>query len=289
MNEFSGSVGKPVGTFLSDFHGIVSANDAEFDLIDILRACKLIAWDFAHVPLSQSYFRRWIDRTLPSSQINLDGGYANYIAGKRASGSDLIERVAYKERRLGREIGPITFLTNECNTSVLDKVLTWKSAQYVRTGLFDFLRPSWTRALLRNMHQIQTEAFAGVLSALYAGDHLVAGHFGIRSRNVLHHWFHSYDPAFGKYSPGLVLTLKTAENAPQLKIRVIDLGGEMQPFKARFATGSVTLAAGSVALPALASVPHRLKRQLSTLVQKSPLKAPALAIKQKWRSVTGEP
>jgi CelD/BcsL family acetyltransferase involved in cellulose biosynthesis len=51
------------------------------------------------------------------------------------------------------------------------------------------------------------------LSVLRADGRPVAAHFGLRTERVPACWFPAYDPAFAKYSPGLILHLRMAEAA----------------------------------------------------------------------------
>src|SRR5262249_19546337 len=78
---------------------------------------------------------------------------------------------------------------------------------------------------------------------------LVAGHMGMRSQSIWHYWFPAYDPRTAKYSTGLILLLKMAEHAPQIGIRIIDLGGGMGLYKARLMNASTLLASGRLELP----------------------------------------
>jgi len=96
------SRGEPVGGLLSDYHGVVSASgvDADFAGLDLLRACRLTAWDFSRLPASQSCFHAQTHSLIASPQIELADGYAAYAEHKRASGSSLIDRATYSARRL---------------------------------------------------------------------------------------------------------------------------------------------------------------------------------------------
>ena len=281
------SLGGPVGGPLSDYHGVVSASgvDADFAGLDLLRACKLIAWDFSRLPLSQSRFQGQTSSLIASPRMELAHGYAAYAEYKRTSGSNLIERASYSARRLAREVGPLRYAAHEVDPSLLDQVLAWKSAQYARTGKPDIFRFPWTRALLTAIHQTQTEGFAGVLSTLHAGDRLVAGHFGMRSHESWHYWLPSYNRTFSKYSPGLILILKMAESASRLGVGLIDLGAGLSPHKARLATGSVMLSAGSIESSTWRSVRRNVQRNIAAKVRNTPLEAPARAIVRSWRAL----
>lgn len=288
FERVSPSIGGPVGGMLSDYHGLASAGAVDLDPLDLLRACKLIAWDFSHLPISQSSLAGGAHSLTASPQIDLGEGYAVYARAKQTSGSGLIDRAAYLGRRLEREVGPVRYVVHDVAPSLLDQVLAWKSAQYGRSGERDIFRLGWTHALLQAICETQTAGFAGVLSALYAGDRLIAGHFGMRSQSAWHYWFPSYDPAFSKYSPGLILILKMAESAAGLGVRIIDLGAGTSQHKARLATGSVMLAAGSIELPTWRSARRRVARNIAAFVRDSPLEAPARAILRRWRAPPGE-
>jgi CelD/BcsL family acetyltransferase involved in cellulose biosynthesis len=281
--RISSSIGQPVGGPLSDFHGLVCDAQVGFDPLELIRACRLTAWDFSHLPVAQTLLSKQQRSLVPSPQIDLAGGYDRYLDGKKASGSRLIDRAIYLERRLHREIGPLRYVALEENSLIFDQVLAWKSAQYLKSGLPDLFRAPWTRALLLNIHETQTGGFSGILSALYAGDRMIAGHFGMRSQNVWHYWFPSYDPALSKYSPGLLLILRMAESAPGLGLNMIDLGAGASPLKDRLATGSLTLAAGSIELPTWRAVRRAVERRVAAWMRDSPLEAPARAIARGWR------
>jgi CelD/BcsL family acetyltransferase involved in cellulose biosynthesis len=288
FERVSKSYGAPVADPLSDYHGVIAAGDLAFDPYDLLRASGLATWRFSHLPASQKAFRSGMRTLVASPQMDLADGYSAYVARKKASGSALIERSAYLERRLNREVGTMRYVACEANPAILEQVLTWKSAQYERTGKRDIFRAAWTSALLRAIHHTESKGFAGVLSALYAGDHLIAGHFGMRSASAWHYWFPSHDPAYAKYSPGLILILKMAESAPGLGLNAIDLGAGLSTHKERLSDKATMVAAGSAELPTWAAACRSVGRNAAVLVRNSPLHSPARAIARGWRSLVGE-
>jgi CelD/BcsL family acetyltransferase involved in cellulose biosynthesis len=278
------TLGEPVGSFMSDYHGLVTATDACVDPSDLLRACRLTAFDFSHFPLARLPRGVRAEQIAESPILALSDGYAAYVAKKRAAGSEVIGQTNRRERRLAREIGPVRFEADDTNPSALDAVLAWKSAQYLRSGHEDIFRLSWTRGLLEAIRETKADGFAGILSTLYAGDRLIAGHFGMRSRSSWHYWFPAYDPEFSKYSPGLILILKMAESASGMGLRTIDLGTGALLYKDRLATGAVDLAAGSMELSAWRTLRRRAKRNLVSLAQSTGLEAPARAALRAWRA-----
>ena len=171
-------------------------------------------------------------------------------------------------KRLEREIGPLRFVPASTDAKELSKVFNWKSDQYRITGKRDLFAPGWIRQALERIFATHECGCSGVLSLLYAGDRLVAGHFGMRSRQVWHYWFPSYDPDAARFSPGLILLLKMTEHAPEAGVRVIDLGKGMSSYKERLMNSCSQLGSGRLELPSWASFARkawrRLRLQLNT-------------------------
>jgi CelD/BcsL family acetyltransferase involved in cellulose biosynthesis len=264
------SVGRPVGGVISDYHGLICAQDYFCDPCELLRQCGLVAWDFDHLIAVQNMFAPFHRHTEPSPIIDLSAGFGAYAASCRGARAERI-----KLRRLERALGPVTLVTVSTDHALLRRVLQWKSSQYHQTSNQDLFLIEWIRSAIDLIHTTQTPAFSGILSLLYAGDMPVAGHFGMRSRDVWHYWFPAYDPEYSRHSPGLVLLLKMAECANTFGLRRIDLGKGKMLYKHRFANANVFLAEGSVELPSLLQIRRKLRRDLRGLVLNSPLGAPS--------------
>ena len=157
-------------------------------------------------------------------------------------------------------------------------MLGWKSDQYRSTGKTDLLVPGWIREAIYGIWERRADGFSGALSLLYAGDRLIAGHMGMRSRSVWHYWFPAYDARTAKYSPGSILLLKMAEHAPQVGIRIVDLGKGMNPYKERLMNSSSLLASGRIELPSWKSFYARSSRTVRSRLRSSPIGPPARAV-----------
>jgi CelD/BcsL family acetyltransferase involved in cellulose biosynthesis len=289
FERLSRHVGVPSGGSLSDYHGVIQGRnlDSGFDPLALLRACRLDCWDFDHMPAAQTLIPNAPRRRFDSPQIDLSQGYEAYVRDKRASGSQLIERIEYLERRLAREVGPVRFVAEDADEQPFERVLQWKSAQYIRTGQPDIFAAGAAREVLRRLREIRTPRFAGVLSTLRAGDRLIAGHFGLTSGGAAHYWFPSYDVEFARYSPGLILILKFAACSGALGLRSIDLGGGAQPYKLRLATHANILSAGSFELSNAFSLTRNLRRALIDAARKTPLGGPGRALLRAMRGLRG--
>ncbi len=269
------NAGSPVGGGFSDYHGVICAPGFQCDLVELMKACRLVAWDFNHLPTEQAFFAPFQTQQWSSPQMDLSQGYVAYATGRREAGSEQIKKCANLLRRIEREMGPVRFVVHDADAASLEKILALKSQQYLASGKPDLFARPWTRELLKRIHQMQTSNFAGMLSLLYAGDHLVAGHFGMRSRTVWHYWFPAYDNNLAIYSPGLLLLLKMAEYAPGAGLTVIDLGAGLSAYKERLMNESVTLWAGSVELPSWFSFKRRARRKIRSCLAGSSLATPA--------------
>lgn len=257
FQRLPGNVGVPVGHFLSDYHGLICEPGLECDPRALVKQCGLIAWDFDHLITSQISFAPFYQSVDPSPQIDLSGGFEMYFRGQGGLKTEPV-----KIRRLERHHGPLRFISHSADRSALSRLFMWKSQQYQRTGNEDIFRDARIRSIVQEVHETQDKHFSGMLSALYAGDRLVAAHLGMRAGSIWHYWFPAFDPEFSYYSPGSLLLLKMAEHAPTAGIKTIDLGKGMYEQKRRFMNASVPVASGRVELLSLRYMRHALRRNL---------------------------
>jgi CelD/BcsL family acetyltransferase involved in cellulose biosynthesis len=209
-------------------------------------------WTFDHLVGEVEKFEPYVAIRSRSPQMDLSGGFEQYLRGRREAGSE-VARVESKARKIAREVGEPTFVLHDGSGEALAAMIGWKRAQYRRSGISDAFAVPWTSELLDRIAATQTPGFAGVCSALRVDGRIVAVHVGMRSDRVLHYWFPAYDPEFGKYSPGLVLVLRLAEEMSRAGVRAIDLGKGDSRYKESLMTGAVDLREGAVALPSLAA------------------------------------
>lgn len=259
--------GGPTGGIVSDYQGLICDPDFTCEPRELLKSCGLVAWDFDRLLASQRFFAPYHKLCEPSARIDLSAGYQAYAQERRAAGTHQVKQCDYMVRRLERDVGKVRFVRHSAEPRLLTQVLAWKSQQYRRTGWKDFFATAWGRELIGLIHGLQGPAFAGMLSLLYAGQRLVAGHMGMRSASVWHYWFPAYDREFGKYSPGLILLLKMAQCAEELGLSRIDIGTGISLYKRRLMNASIPVAEGSVERPAGVSLWRLARRRLKKLLR----------------------
>lgn len=287
FQQVGGNVGVPVGGHLCDFHGAVVRAGASFRPAALMRGCGLTAWHFDNLLASQKPFRPYHWAEWDASYMDLSGGFDAYQRQRREAGCKELKRAAQKSRKLAREIGPLRLEAHTPDRKVLATLIGWKLDQYRRIKAGNFLSPAWKIELLESLLNAHGEAFSGMLSALYAGDRLVAAHFGLRSYGVLHGWFPAYDPELSKYSPGQILWAELARVAPSLGIRRIDLGRGDERFKRQLGSGTIRLAEGSVDLRRVRGSVRRSWFHAQRWIRSSPLRVPAGYVARNARACLG--
>ncbi|GGS01486.1 cellulose biosynthesis protein CelD [Streptomyces aureoverticillatus] len=253
-------VGRAVGLGISDCQGVVHHPGFTWDARRLLRDCGLVMWEFDHLAAGQGPFETGASGYFPSPVMDLDQGYEAYLGQLRARSPKFLRSTLAKGRRLTRDHGGIRYVHDERDPKALRTLISWKSAQYRRTGRSDRFAHDWITRLVDQLFHTRGDSFAGVLSVLYAGGAPVAAHFGLRSERVLVSWFPAYDPDFARYSPGLLLHLHMAEESAADGIAHLDLGRGQKRYKDSLKTRDLTVSEGWVALRHPMALGHRAHR-----------------------------
>ncbi len=278
-------VAGPVGGGFSDYQAVIAPAGADLDVAAIVADLGLRLLDFDHQVASQAWFEPYARARHESPYLDLSDGFEAYVAARKAAGSSRLSQFQRKGRKLGRELGELRLVYTETDTDVLDQVIAWKRAQCVRTRATDFFAWDWTNGIVERVHRTKTDGFAGILTALYAGDDLVAAHFGMRTDRVLHWWFPTYDRDLGKYSPGGVMLTLLAERAAAEGIEMLDLGrGGDVGYKSSFASDAIPLLEGTVGSRSVVSVARDLRRGGEYLVRDAPILEPARSVARRARN-----
>jgi hypothetical protein len=174
------------------------------------------------------------EQRLPAPQTRWRGfesfeAYRAYVKRKSPFPFNVSKR---KQKKLGREIGEVSFCFHDPAPDVLEQCIRWKSAQYLRTGLWDLF------ASRRHVELFTEFNRRGILTTttLRAGAQLLGVHVGMIHDDRFYSWLPSYDPAFEKYSPGTLLFDYMLEQSFQRGHQVFDflIGGES--YKWNYAT-----------------------------------------------------
>lgn len=252
-NRFRADV---IGGGLTDYQGPICSFQYHLPVGEMLKAMGVAYMGFNHMPQERHDFSACAWSHSRSLTLNLEGGFAAYaqrLNDKRDA--SLLKKVETNERKLAKKFGALSFTMDSRSATEFDALLAGKSAQFTRTlgAGHDIFSTPWIRDVVYGIFSQNSTDFGGVLSCLYAGDKMIAAHFGMRSGPIFHYWFPWYDTDYAEFSPGLILLASCAREAQAHQIELIDLGRGEQAYKQRFATGFIPLCEGAVSAPEVIS------------------------------------
>jgi len=251
-------VGVPIGAALSDCQGVIHAPGTNWCWRELLRGCRLSAWQFDCLIDSQRPPGAPAS-VVASPVIDLSGGFADYEAKLATKDPRFVKNVLRSRRLLEQEAGPLRVQVGTADPSALRLLIRWKSDQYRRTGWIDAFDRPWFVDLVYALFGTRTAAFRGQLSVSYAGDTPIAATFDLRSGHVLAGLLSAYEPRFAKRSPGLVHVLQSFEANAERGIRMVDLGKGTEKYKQSLKTDDLFLAEGVVSRGPVLAAAHRAR------------------------------
>src|SRR5579872_1437922 len=236
----------PVAERLVTSHAFVHAPDLTWSWDDVLGACGLAAFQASHLVAAQAGVSTGL-RQATTPIIRVHRGWEAYLNAEGRGASKFFRTIAYKHRKLEREVGEVQLTTGSATQEELAQLAGWKSRQYRRSGWPDpFARPG-TRELLDVLAAATGPYLAGVTTTLRAGGRLLSVDFSVRSRTIFACWFGSYDPACARYSPGAIRTLFMIEDAAASGVEYLDLCRGDEAYKDRLKTDEIPVAHGILA------------------------------------------
>jgi CelD/BcsL family acetyltransferase involved in cellulose biosynthesis len=266
---------RPAGAPAADFQGPICTPGTRLDLAGAMAAVGASSYTFDHMLDEIDGLDPLIEGRQQSPFLDVSGGIDGYLSRASRSGKDKVAEARRLTKKAGRDHGPVRLVAESADAALLDSVIALKRRQYEDTGARDYFADPRHRELLHRLLGTGDREFGGVLSAVYAGPHLLASHFGLRAGPVLHWWFPVYDPQFSRLSPGWMLLYAVIEASPELGVERIDLGRGMDDYKRRAMTGHQVVAQGAFIRNPVRRQLARGQGQVMAAVKGSPV-APAL-------------
>jgi CelD/BcsL family acetyltransferase involved in cellulose biosynthesis len=242
-----GGLARPIGSPFSDYHALVGAADAGLKGPEALALAGLSAFRFSGLVDPHGVFAEAVAERSPGHVVQLDQPVDDYLEALRAASPKRFKNYRRLENKLDREVGALRLAAPDHSDEAFEALLGWKQAQLARTGLSDFLRPGWTRALMRNLFERRSGDTQGLLVMLYAGPHAVGGHFGIRQGGVYHPWIAATDPQFASFGTGITVLARAIAAMPDLGLKTYDLGPSHDHYKRHYAQTSIEVGEGLAA------------------------------------------
>lgn len=240
--------------------GLIHAPGAEWDPRELLKKCRLSAWQFDVLVAGQQPFMPYQGATEPSFVMDLADGFASYRAKLEAKSPRFCKELARKMRKLERDNGTLRYTVDAGGGTLLGKLMAWKSDQYRRTDNIDYFARRWVVELLDALLATRSEHVSALLCATYAGDRPVAVQFGLRSGAAAAGWFTAYDIGFAKYSPGMIQAIQLAEALAAAGVRTLDIGKGESGYKEILKSHCSMVAEGIVTGRSPMASAHRARR-----------------------------
>lgn len=241
-----GGLARPIGSPLSDYHGLVARPDAGLDLARVLRAADVSVFRYSGLIDPNGVFPASPETDRTAYVIDLaETSAEDYLEAVRAASPKKIKNYRRLDNKLDREVGPVRLVAGDVSREAFNQLIDWKREQLLRTGMHDFLRADWTRELMADLFSARDGDFRGLMINLYAGDTLVGGHFGIRQGATYHPWLASMSPEHAAWSPGQIFFLRAIAAMPELGLTRYDLGPGHDHYKRSYALKSITIGEGA--------------------------------------------
>jgi len=235
----------PVGSYLSNFNGWISKPGAKVNLSQLIEKSDVRSFRFHALPLENIPAKRfWVARrTIVHADVS--GGFDAYNERKKELGSNVVAKLAQKERKISREIGTLR-LEVGFTEEAFEKLLQWKQGASATRSVQNILESKGVPEILKNVAQVDSQDFRHHFTRLMAGNQLVAVHLGMINHRRMAAWLPAFNPDFGHYSPGLLMLLQLMRNCEHWKVDRVDFGNGEFFFKERFKTGESTILEGIV-------------------------------------------
>ncbi len=247
-----GGFARPIGAPFCDYHALVAAPDAAIDGGEALQAAGLSALRLSALVDPAGVFDGAVQTQAWGYRIAPKTTAADYLETLWAESGNRAKNYRRYRRSLERAAGPVRLVGDDRDPAAFATLIGWKREQFARTGLHDFLAVPWAADLMRRMFESRTPDFGGQLISLYAGERLVAAHFGARADGWFHPWIGAFDMDLKAHSPGMVHQVEAIAAMDALGLRVYDLGAGEDHWKQQFTRDGVWVGAGLAAAPTLA-------------------------------------
>lgn len=220
---------QPLGAPLTDYHGFITALGTEIDFDAVLKATGAKRMEFQGWigPVSTRASTLKLKRRLADASQ----GYDHWFATQDALNHKFFKNVGRCQRNVDKDFGGFAFTWERVTPELLDWTLGLKREQYRKSGMHDVFDCGWTRTLLDNLAACDSDAYglrAGVFR--HAGK-LVAAEISLAAGEDVHLWFPAYDPAYNRYSVGILLTVAIIRHLAAKGFKRFDFGTGGEDYK----------------------------------------------------------
>lgn len=237
---------QPMGAPLTDYHGIIAAPDFVPDFDALLKATGARRLEFQGWigPMDARAATLKLKRRLADA----GQGYDHWYATQDEQNHKFFKNVGRCQRNVEKDFGGFAFTWEKVTPDLLDWVLALKRDQYKKTGMHDVFGCGWTETLLRNLAALDDDHF-GLRAGVFRHDgRIVAAEISLMGADEVHLWFPAYDPAYYRYSVGILLTVAIVRELAPRGIRRFDFGTGGEEYKSPLTSEGDDCIEGELAL-----------------------------------------
>lgn len=220
---------QPLGAPLSDYHALISAPGYVPDLNALLKAAGAKRLDF------QGWVGAMDDQAqtvkLQRRAALTPDGFDAWYEKQNHEHHKFFKNIGRCERNIVKDFGGFDFAWERVTPEVMDRIIGLKREQYQKTGLHDIFNCGWTRGMLVNLANLPGEDY-GLRAGVFRHEgKLVAAEISLVDKDSVHLWFPAYDPAYYRYSAGIVLTMAIIRHLAPLGYTSFDFGTGGEDYK----------------------------------------------------------
>ena len=249
--QSAGKFAAPIGAPMTDYHGVIKSPEDTLDAATMLKGAGLGAFNFnalIDTPAENADVPLTVRREHTAAVMDISEGAEAWRAERDGSYRRSLKSLRRRIRNTEAEHGERRFVFLSKDRAAFNQLMSWKHTQFETTGKYDVLKAGWTMELLERLWQVPESELHCDMHALYFGDRLAAIDFGLSDGATYHSWMVAYDHTFSNLSPGMQLLEGIIDEAHTLGYSRIDLGAGTDGYKKNYATESLTVKSGFVAV-----------------------------------------
>ncbi len=224
---------QPLGAPLSDYHGPIAAPGVTIDFEALLRATGARRLEFqgwiGPAPQNEGKAESVV---LRRRVADIRKGYDAWWQAQDHEHHKFFKNIGRCQRNVEKDFGGFAFTWERVTPEIMDWVLSRKREQYRDSGMHDVFSCGWTRTMLDALATDDTDGY-GLRAGVFRHDgRIVAAEIGLLGGGEVHLWFPSYDPAYYRYSVGILLAVAIIKAAAELGLKRVDFGTGGEDYKA---------------------------------------------------------
>lgn len=262
---------RPVGAPFSNRNGPLIKPGKTFELLHLFAEFGLSGM-VAQGLIPQPALQLPEGYSSPSHVTDISKGVDALLAARKKAHPAHFKRLFRLERKLYREHPDATFNFDNQSGEIREQLIALQRRQLAETGRHNVLDPHWVSAMLDGLQTMALPHLKTTLSTLTAGDRLIAGELNIYSEHYMIGWIAAFNPEFGRYSPGNLLTYNIIKNMQQHGLTFYDAGPGNDQYKRYLANQLVPLVDGVfvAAAPGRSNLTQFARTRWATVEDKAP-------------------